>query len=99
MRRAARWLVALACSIAAAAWGATEEFVVSVQGTPAGTMRVDTDGDRVTVDYSYRDNGRGPDLKEAFRVDAAQRPVEYRVRGTSTFAGLNAHILAVITTS
>jgi hypothetical protein len=87
MRRPARWLVALACGIAAAAWGATEEFVVSVQGTPAGTMRVDTDGDRVTVDYSYRDNGRGPDLKEAFRVDAAQRPVEYRVRGTSTFAG------------
>jgi hypothetical protein len=85
--RPTRWLVALACCAGAAAWGATEEFVISMQGAPAGTMRVATEGDRVTVDYSYRDNGRGPDLKETFRIDAAQRPVEYRVRGTSTFAG------------
>lgn len=90
MMRAPRptcWLVALACLACTAAWAATEEFVVSVQGTAAGAMRVGSEGGRVTVDYSYRNNGRGPDLNESFRVDASQRPLEYRVRGTSTFGG------------
>lgn len=77
----------LTCCACAAAWGASEDFVVSVQGAPAGTMRVESDGEHVSVEYSYRDNGRGPDLKESFRVNAAQRPVEYRVRGRSELAG------------
>jgi hypothetical protein len=85
--RAAHWLVALACFAGPASWAATEQFVVSIHGKPAGTMRVVSDSGRVTVDYSYRNNGRGPDLKESFRVDASQRPIEYRVRGTSTFGG------------
>jgi len=38
-----------------------------------------------TVDYSYRDNGRGPDYKEEIRLDAAGTQVEHRVRGKSTF--------------
>lgn len=85
MRAAA--VAALGFSAIVTARAATEDFTVTIQGVASGTMRVDTEGDRVAVDYSYRDNGRGPDLKESFRVDAAQRPVEYRVRGTSTFAG------------
>jgi hypothetical protein len=93
-RLRARRALLRAAAVAACGFGAvfaaradTEEFSVVVQGVISGTMRVGTEGDRVTVGYSYRDNGRGPDLEETYRVDAAQRPVEYRVRGKSTFGG------------
>jgi hypothetical protein len=78
---------AFGCSVATTARGATEEFTVVIQGVTSGTMRVTTEGDRVAVAYRYLDNGRGPELEESFRVDTLQRPVEYRVRGKSTFGG------------
>jgi hypothetical protein len=87
-RTAALWLAAgFAAFGSPAARAATEEFSVVIQGVVAGAMRVSSDGERVAVSYSYRDNGRGPDLDEAYRVDARQRPIEYRVRGRSTFDG------------
>jgi hypothetical protein len=39
----------------------------------------------VTVDFSYRDNGRGPDLKESFTPDASGTPTLYQGQGTATF--------------
>ena len=76
-------------TLAAPAWAARVEYSVTIQGSRGGAMTVDTDADsgQVQVDFSYRDNGRGPDLNEAFRVDAAQRVVAYRVTGQSTYGG------------
>ncbi len=73
---------------APAVHAATETWMVKVQGTPAGAMTVDRGDDGVVrVDYSFRDNGRGPDMKEEFTVDAAQRPTRYQVRGKATMGG------------
>jgi hypothetical protein len=59
---------------------------VSFQGQPAGSLRSTTDADgRVIVDFSYRDNGRGPDIHEEIRLAADGRLLEYRTTGKSTF--------------
>ena len=58
---------------------------ISFQGKVAGEQVVTRTGDgRVVVDYSYRNNGRGPDLHEEMKFDAAGRMVSFRVTGKST---------------
>ena len=42
-------------------------------------------GGTIDVDFSYRDNGRGPDLKEEFSLAADGTLLHYAVKGTSTF--------------
>ena len=64
----------------------TATHTVLIHGTPSGkqTTRRGADG-RVTVEFSYRDNGRGPDVKEEIVLapDGTQR--SHRLTGKSTF--------------
>jgi Amidohydrolase family len=72
----------LACSLVAQA----AEYVVLIQDQPAGHLRVQTlEGGRVETDFSYRDNGRGPDQRESFTLDDRGVPLAYEVTGRSTF--------------
>src|SRR6476660_4531472 len=48
------------------------------------TTRI-ADGGKFSVDFSYRDNGRGPDLKEEFSIGPDGILRSYTVKGTSTF--------------
>src|SRR4051794_25363416 len=61
-------------------------YTVLFQGKPGGaqTTSVADDG-TVRVDLSYRDNGRGPDLKEVFVLGKDGTFREYSGKGTSTF--------------
>lgn len=61
------------------------EYVVTAQGQRAGQARISVEGGQLRVDFSYRDNGRGPDVKERISLDAAGRPVGYASEGTATF--------------
>jgi hypothetical protein len=75
--------ITLPCGAARAE--ATARLVVTFQGKVAGEQVVTTaDDGRILVDYSYRNNGRGPDLREEMRIDTAGRLVFYRVTGKST---------------
>ena len=67
---------------------ATVRYTVLFQGKPSGvqTTHVADDGS-VTVDYSYRNNGRGPDLKEEFTLAADGTLLRYSGNGKSTFGG------------
>lgn len=59
---------------------------ISFQGKVAGEQVVTrTDDGRTVVDYSYRNNGRGPDLHEEMRIDDSGRLILFRVTGKSTF--------------
>jgi hypothetical protein len=82
---AARRRLALAAAagvLALPAWAAGVEYTVLSQDVPSGRMLVDTAADgRITVDYSWRDNGRGPDLRESFMPGALAAPVAYEVTG------------------
>lgn len=83
-----RWVRAFACVwLAASAMTAkAADFVVLVQNQPAGHMKVTAGvGGRTEVDFSYRDNGRGPDMRESFRLDARGLPVDYEINGKATF--------------
>lgn len=61
------------------------DFVVVMQSQVAGHLKLRPAADGwVETDYSYRSNGRGPDLRERIRVDARGLPVAYEVSGKST---------------
>ena len=84
MTRTHRALAALIWLGAALSAQATD-YVVLIQDQPAGHLKVQTGADgRTETDLSYRDNGRGPDLRETIRVDARGVPVAYDVTGRAT---------------
>ncbi|MGM9480737.1 amidohydrolase family protein [Roseateles sp. NT4] len=78
-------LTLLLCAASALQPARAADYVVLGQNEVAGHLRVETTADgRIETDYSYRDNGRGPDLKESFRLAANGAPRDYRGRGRST---------------
>lgn len=85
--RACAFAVATLLAFGPRVQAASETFVVSVQGVRAGSLRVERQGERVEASYSWRDNGRGPDMTETFGVGEQQRATSYRVHGRSMFGG------------
>ncbi len=73
---------------ASAEAGSTTRYTVLFQGKPSGAQitQVADDG-TIVVDYSYRNNGRGPDLNEVFALDKDGTLVRYSGKGKSTFGG------------
>src|SRR4030095_6927276 len=64
----------------------TESYTVSFQGKVMGKQTVTrAEGGRIAVDYSFSNNGRGPDLHEEMTIDAEGRLNSYRVNGKSEF--------------
>ena len=77
--------IALSLAIPARA-DTTAVHTVLIHGTPSGKQTTTTGADgRITVDFSYRDNGRGPDVREEILLapDGTQR--SHRLTGKSTF--------------
>ena len=83
----AAWgLVCLILLAAAAHAESPQRHSISFQGKVAGEQVVTrTDDGRIVVDFSYRNNGRGPDLHEEMRIDESGRLILFRVTGKSTF--------------
>jgi len=82
MLRAVLALAVTACPVHAA----TSQYAVMIQDQPAGALKIEASADgRVQADYSYRDNGRGPDMHESFEMDARGLPRAYDISGTATF--------------
>lgn len=70
------------------AWGAeTLRYIALVDGGKKAGHHVVTRGDDgvVRTDFVFKDNGRGPELKEEFELAADGTFKRYRVSGTSTF--------------
>src|SRR5262245_5036201 len=79
---------ALAIGIAAQAEASeTSRYVALVDhGKKAGHQIVEQGDDGVTrVDYIFKDNGRGPELKEEFTLADDGTFKRYSVKGKSTF--------------
>jgi amidohydrolase family protein len=78
------WTLALCLSFASPA--DTVRYVVLFQDKLSGHQTVVRTGDGVTrVDFTYKDNGRGPELTEEFTLAPDGTYRTYHVRGTSTF--------------
>ncbi len=65
----------------------TTRYLAFVNGgkDKAGYQYVTRDGDKYKVVFYFKDNGRGPELKEEFTLDARSILTRYRVAGTSTY--------------
>jgi hypothetical protein len=64
----------------------TTRYAISIQERPAGAQVTTARGDgRIDVDFSYRDNGRGPDLKEHYRLKPDGTLISFHVTGKSTY--------------
>ncbi|MGB3627691.1 MAG: amidohydrolase family protein [Henriciella sp.] len=70
---------------AAAPVAETETYSIMVSGTEIGGLDVSRIGPAITVDYEYRNNGRGPTLKEAILLNEAGLPTAWTVTGNTTF--------------
>ncbi|HSW03099.1 amidohydrolase family protein [Aquabacterium sp.] len=63
-------------------------FTITIQTQVGGQLLRRVDGqNQVRVEYSYRDNGRGPDISEQYTLGADGALQSYRVSGKSTFGG------------
>ena len=60
-------------------------YTVMVSGTKIGDMVVDEAGNEITVDYEYRNNGRGPTMAETITLGDGGIPVAWSVTGNTTF--------------
>jgi imidazolonepropionase-like amidohydrolase len=76
-------LIATAASLAFALAlpAAAADYTVLTTGRASGAMTVTGDGPERTVTYSYNDRGRGPDLKETYRVDADGLVTSVSIKG------------------
>lgn len=63
----------------------TETFSVRLFDQTLGQLVAVTEGDTVTVDYEYRNNGRGPTLAETIRLGADGLPTSWTINGATTF--------------
>ena len=75
-------LIALA---AAPALADRLEYRVLTQSRDIGHYIVDRAGAAITVDVDYKQNGRGPTIKEALALDKAGLPLAWTITGRTTF--------------
>ncbi len=55
---------------------AKESFSVILGGEKVGHLNVTRAGDSVAIDYDYKNNGRGPTVKESIVLNADYFPVQ-----------------------
>lgn len=78
-------IVAAALLIVVPAAAEVQEYRVLAGGNDVGHLKVDQEGGRVTIDYDYKNNGRGPTIAETIQLDEAGYPTNWVVTGTTTF--------------
>ncbi len=79
---------ALAALAAAPALADRLEYRVLVQSRDIGHYTVDREGGRAVIDFDYKENGRGPTIKEDVRLDKQGFPVNWTITGRTTFGNL-----------
>jgi len=62
-----------------------ESFSVLVGGTEIGKLEVEHDAENMQIDYEYRNNGRGPTIKETVTLGENKLPVAWTIEGATTF--------------
>ncbi len=77
--------ICLLASAAMPALAETAEYRVLTGGDDVGGLIVETDGNRVAIDFDYKQNGRGPTMKEALTLGPNGYPLDWKITGTTTF--------------
>ncbi len=81
-----RLLAAVAVAAFAAPLAAKPvEYRVLTQSRDIGHFKVDREGTAVSIDYDYKQNGRGPTIKETIKLDKDGTPLDWTITGRTTF--------------
>jgi hypothetical protein len=83
-------LATAAVAALAAAWSAPaaaepQRYSVIFGGKVVGHLNADVEAERVAIDFDYKNNGRGPTMKETVRLGSNGLPVAWDITGTTTF--------------
>jgi hypothetical protein len=62
-----------------------ETYSVIFGGTTVGHLKTHTVGDTIQVDYDYKNNGRGPTMKETIVLNKDGFPIQWNITGNTTF--------------
>jgi len=62
-----------------------ESYSVIFGSTKVGHLKTNTHGDTIDVDFDYKNNGRGPTMKETIVLDLDGYPIHWDINGNSTF--------------
>lgn len=69
-----------------------ETYTVIVGENKVGHLKTTIVGDTINVDYDYKNNGRGPTMKETIVLNAEGYPVDWKITGNTTFGNaVNEH--------
>jgi imidazolonepropionase-like amidohydrolase len=74
-----------ALALAAPAVAEVQRYTVIVGTARVGHLIADVGADRTTIDYDFKNNGRGPTMKETIRLDPNGLPLAWDITGTTTF--------------
>ncbi len=75
----------LALSLPASSLADTFSYSYIFGEKKVGHLTAATTADLTTVDYDVKNNGRGPTIAEKIKLDAAGRPIEWSINGSTTF--------------
>ncbi|WP_036385583.1 amidohydrolase family protein [Muricauda sp. MAR_2010_75] len=62
-----------------------ETYSVIVGENKVGHLKTNISGDTINIDYDYKNNGRGPTMKETIVLNAEGFPTSWEVTGNTTF--------------
>jgi imidazolonepropionase-like amidohydrolase len=65
----------------------TETYTVIVGGRNVGHLKADSNGAATTIDYDYKNNGRGPTIAETITLGTDGLPTAWTIKGSTTFGG------------
>ena len=69
-----------------------EAYSVFIGGTQVGCLNIKRSGDTLITDYDYKNNGRGPTIKDTVVFDINGFPVQWDIAGSTTFGNtINEH--------
>jgi hypothetical protein len=78
-------LLALLFAAVTHAQAQAQTYTVLCMKTPCGHLKQSESAGRLEVDYSYRNNGRGPDQKEVLQFAPDGAWMSYRTEGVATY--------------
>jgi imidazolonepropionase-like amidohydrolase len=62
-----------------------ELFTVIIGGATVGHLKVNTTGNTHAIEYDYKNNGRGPTIKETIILNEQGFPLQWDISGNTTF--------------
>lgn len=79
-------LALLGCLPPLCAAAATDEHLsVVVAGTTIGHLKVQAEGNGLSIDFDFKNNGRGPTIAEQLELDRDGLPRSWKIQGSTTF--------------